>query len=256
LHVPDWIFPLILSPFIGSFAALLIRRLPAGQPIALSRSRCEACGHVLGVWELFPLVSAAVLKMRCRWCHVRIPVAHIVVELACLAIAAWAVLIAPDALSVWLDCLLGWWLLVLAWIDWEHMVLPDVLTLPLILAGLGVTLLQDPADTTEHAAAAVAGYGAFRALEIAYRRLRGREGLGQGDAKLLAAAGAWLGLLPLPTVVFLAALCGLAIAAGMRIAGRIVHRGSAIPFGPPLCAAIWVSWLGFDPILSLTDRLP
>ena len=139
--MPDWLFPLIVSPFIGSFVAVLIRRLPAGQPVALSRSRCEACGHVLGPWELIPLVSAAILKMRCRWCRARIPVAHMVVEFACLAIAAWAVLIAPDTLSIWLDCLLGWTLLALAWIDWEHMVLPDVLTLPLILAGLGATLL-------------------------------------------------------------------------------------------------------------------
>ena len=114
-------------------------------------------------------------------------------EFACLAIAAWAVLIAPDTQSVWLDCLLGWTLLALAWIDWKHMVLPDVLTLPLILAGFGATLLDAPEAISEHAAAAVAGYGAFRAIEIGYRRLRGREGLGQGDAKLLAAAGAWLG---------------------------------------------------------------
>jgi leader peptidase (prepilin peptidase)/N-methyltransferase len=211
---------------------------------------------VLGPRELIPLVSAAILKMRCRWCRARIPVAHTVVEFGCLAIAAWAALTAPDALSVWLDCVLGWTLLALGWIDWEHMLLPDVLTLPLILAGLGATLLVDAAATTEHAAAAVVGYGAFRVIEIAYRRLRGREGLGQGDAKLLAAAGAWLGLMPLPTVVFLAALCGLGIAAGLRIAGQVVHRGSAIPFGPSLCAAIWVTWLGFDPILSLSGRLP
>jgi leader peptidase (prepilin peptidase) / N-methyltransferase len=72
----------------------------------------------------------------------------------------------------------------------------------------------------------------------------------------LAAAGAWLGLMPLPTVVFVAAVCGLGIAAGLRIAGHVVHRGSAIPFGPSLCIAIWVTWLGFDPILSISDKLP
>src|ERR1700681_2248851 len=86
LRVPDWLFPLILSPFIGSFVAVLIGRLPAGQPVALSRSRCEACGHVLGPWELIPLVSAAVLKMRCRWCRVRFASAHVAVEIACLII--------------------------------------------------------------------------------------------------------------------------------------------------------------------------
>ncbi len=253
--MPDWVVPLIVAPFIGSFVALLIYRLPLGQPIALGRSRCEACGHVLGPWELIPLVSAAILRMRCRWCRVRIPVAHVVVELACLAIAAAVVVLESDTLSIWLDCVLGWSLLALAWIDWEHMLLPDVLTLPLILAGLGATLLHEPAAATDHAAAAAAGYIGFRAIEFAYRRLRGRDGLGQGDAKLLAAAGAWLGLMPLPTVIFTAAVCGLVLAAALRIAGHDVHRFAAIPFGPPLCAAIWVTWLGFDPILLLSDLL-
>jgi leader peptidase (prepilin peptidase) / N-methyltransferase len=254
--VPNWVFPLIVAPFIGSFAGVLIRRLPSGKPIVLARSQCEACGHALTPWELIPLVSAAVLGMRCRWCRARIPMAHLAVELACLAIACWVVLVESDTLLVWLDCVLGWSLLTLAWIDWEHMLLPDALTLPLVLAGLGATLLLDPAAIAEHAAAAAVGYGAFRAIEIAYRRLRGRDGLGQGDAKLMAAAGAWLGLILLPIVVFTAAMLGLAIAAGQRIAGQEVHRTTAIPFGPALCAAIWVVRLGFDPIVVLAEWLP
>jgi leader peptidase (prepilin peptidase)/N-methyltransferase len=254
--VPDWLLPLILAPFIGSFAALLIRRLPAGQPVVLARSRCEACGHVLGPFELIPLVSVTMLRGRCRWCGAHIAFTHLAVELACLGIAAWVVLTEPDPLLVWPSCVLGWTLLTLAWIDWEHMVLPDALTLPLIVAGLLATLLSDPTAVTGNAAAAAAGYLAFRAIEIAYRRLRGRDGLGQGDAKLMAAAGAWLGLAPLSMVVFVAAVFGLAIAAGLRIAGQAMHRGSAIPLGPALCAAIWLIWLGFDPVLLLMDRLP
>jgi leader peptidase (prepilin peptidase) / N-methyltransferase len=254
--VPERLFPLILAPFIGSFAALLIRRLPTAQPVVFARSRCEACGTALGPWELIPLVSVVMLGGHCRWCGARISFAHLAVELACLAIAAWAILADADPQAVWLDCLLGWTLLTLAWIDWEHMLLPDVLTLPLILAGLGATTLLDPAATTDHAAAATGGYLAFRTIEILYRRLRGCDGLGQGDAKLMAAAGAWLGLTALPTVAFMAALFGLAIAAGLRIAGHAMHRASAIPLGPALCAAIWAAWLGFDPILLLMDRLP
>jgi len=256
VRVPDWLPPLILAPFIGSFAALLIRRLPAGQPVVLARSQCEACGHVLGPWDLIPLVSVVMLRGHCRWCGVRISITHLAVELACLAIASWVVLIESDPLVVWLDCVLGWTLLTLAWIDWEHMLLPDALTLPLIVAGLGATLLSDPSDVTDHAAGAAAGYLAFRAIEILYRRLRGRDGLGQGDAKLMAAAGAWLGLAPLPMVVFIAAVFGLAIAAGLRIAGQLLHSGTAIPLGPALCAAIWITWLGFDPVLLLLDRVP
>ncbi len=81
-------------------------------------------------------------------------------------------------------------MLALGWIDWDNMVLPDVLTL-LLLLGLVATWILAPASLADHVAAAIAGYPAFRALEICYRRLRGRDGLGQGDAKLLAAAGAY-----------------------------------------------------------------
>jgi leader peptidase (prepilin peptidase)/N-methyltransferase len=253
--MPDWLLPLILSPFIGSFAALLIRRLPAGEPVALARSHCESCGRILSPRELVPLVSFVAFGGRCRWCRARISFTHLAVELACLTIAIWAVLSEPDLLFVWLDCVLGWTLLTLAWIDWDHMLLPDVLTLPLVLAGLGAAWLYDPAALAEHAAAAATGYLAFRAIEITYRRLRGRDGLGQGDAKLMAAGGAWVGPAPLPAVVFTAALFGLALAAGLHVAGRTMHRGSAIPFGPPLCAAIWAVWLGFDPISLLIMRL-
>ncbi|HET7880188.1 MAG TPA: A24 family peptidase [Acetobacteraceae bacterium] len=253
--MPDWVLPLIASPFIGSFAAVLIRRLPREQPIALARSRCEACGHVLGPWEMIPLISAAALSMRCRWCRVRIPLMHLGVELACMGIAVGAILAAPDIRSIWLGCALGWTVLTLAWIDWDHMLLPDVLTLPLILAGLVATLIFDPASVTDHAGAAAVGYAAFRGIDLVYRRLRGHDGLGQGDAKLLAAGGAWLGLAALPVVVFTAAVCGLLLAAGLRIAGHAMHRTAMIPFGPPLCAAIWAVWLGFDPITQVVEWL-
>ena len=253
--MPDWLLPLIVSPFIGSFAAVLIRRLPHERPVAMSRSRCEACGHVLGPWEMVPLVSAVMLCMRCRWCGVRIPLMHLAVELASIAIAVAVTVIAPDTRSIWLGCALGWTTLTLAWIDWDHLLLPDVLTLPLILTGLAVTLLFDPESAADHAAAAGVGYVAFRGIDLAYRRLRGHGGLGQGDAKLLAAAGAWLGLAALPTVVFTAAVCGLLLAAGMRMAGQTMHRAAMIPFGPPLCVAIWAVWLGFAPMTQLAEWL-
>jgi leader peptidase (prepilin peptidase) / N-methyltransferase len=198
-----------------------------------------------------PLLSFAVLGGRCRWCHAPIALAHPLVELACLGIAAWAVLADGDPRLIWLDCILGWTLLALGWIDWEHMVLPDALTLPLILAGLGATWLLDPVALAGHALAAAAGYLSFRAIELAYRRLRGRDGLGEGDAKLLAAAGAWVGLAPLPTVVLTAALAGLAIAAALQLGGRRPDGGSALPFGPALCVALWAVWLGFDPLRLL-----
>jgi leader peptidase (prepilin peptidase)/N-methyltransferase len=91
--------------------------------------------------------------------------------------------------------------------------------------------------------AAVAGYAAFRLLEIGYRALRGRDGLGQGDAKLAAAAGAWAGLAALPLVVFGAALAGLCIGLLARWRGERIGAATALPFGPALALALWVVWL-------------
>jgi leader peptidase (prepilin peptidase)/N-methyltransferase len=245
--MPNWLLPLILAPFIGSLASALVRRLPVGEPIALSHSRHDGSGYASFSWELVP-ISFVPLHARCS----STAFARLATELACIVIAIWCILMDPEIQLAWLGCVLGWTLLILALIDWRYMVLPDILTLPLVVAGLAATVLHDPSAATEHAAAACAGYLSFRAIEIGYRRMRGRDGLGQGDAKLMAAAGAWLGLAALPAVVLTAALVGLATAAASHAR---FHRNSALPFGPALCVAIWVGWLGLDPIAPLMEWL-
>ncbi|HYH17479.1 MAG TPA: A24 family peptidase [Azospirillum sp.] len=160
------------------------------------------------------------------------------------AAAVWAWL----ALPPWLvpaGCVLGWSLLAMSLIDAREHRLPDVLTLPLIPAGLAVTWWEVPDDAVllDHALAAVLGYSAFALLAAGYRRLRGRDGLGLGDAKLLAAAGAWVGLAGLPSVVLLAALSGLAVTLVRGwVTGAAVH-GVPLAFGPYLALAFWVVWL-------------
>ena len=240
--LPSWLAPLLLAPFVGSFLGVIIRRLPRGLPVALARSRCEACGQVLAVRDLVPVVSYAWQGGRCRMCRARIARMHLSVELAATGLALWAAL-AVDALLLWPSCALGWALLALAWIDWDHMRLPDALTLPLLVAGLAVTCWLDPAVAGEHAAAAALGYLALRGLAVAYRALRGREGLGAGDAKLLAAAGAWVGVAALPHVVLGGALLGILHALVLRLRGHAMTRATAVPFGPGLCAALWLVWL-------------
>jgi leader peptidase (prepilin peptidase)/N-methyltransferase len=165
------------------------------------------------------------------------------VEVASIAVVLVAAAIDPDPAALWLDCALGWCLLTLAWIDWQWMRLPDVLTLPLLLAGLGATVLRQPDTVSDHAAAAALAYLALRVLALGYRRLRGREGLGAGDAKLLAAAGAWLGIMSLPWVLLLAAGAGLAAALALVCMGRRIEAGTALPFGPWLALAMWLLWL-------------
>ena len=233
----DWVWPLLSAPFIGSFLDVLIRRLPRGAPVGLVRSACERCGTRIAPRDLLPLVSHAALGGRCRSCGGRIAAQHWQVELAAIAVAGCAALPDPAPGRLWVDCGLGWTLLALAWIDWDSMTLPDVLTLPLIPAGLVATLWLEPELTTGHAIAAALGYAAFAGLAWLYRRFRGREGLGQGDAKLLAALGAWTGLEGLPMVVLGAALAGLAVALVLGLRGRVMDAATPIPFGPCLALA-------------------
>jgi leader peptidase (prepilin peptidase)/N-methyltransferase len=233
---------LLLAPFVGSFLGVLIRRLPEGRPIVRGRSHCEWCGARLTPRDLVPLLSWLVTQGRCRHCRHPLGWFYPGVELAALAIAAIA-LAADGVEQAWLDCLLGWWLLALGWIDARHWLLPDVLALPLLVLGLALAAAFAPADLADHAAAAMLGYLALRAVAWIYQRLRHREGLGQGDAKLFAAAGAWLGIAALPQVILLAALAALLTAAGLALSGRRMRAHSALPFGPFLALASWVLWL-------------
>lgn len=238
-----WLWPLLAAPFVGSFLGVLITRLPTQAPVAFARSACPRCGIRLDAIDLVPLLSFLLLRGRCRHCHAPIGFFHPAIELAATAVALWATLTDAQAERIWVDCGLGWTLLTLAWIDWTEFLLPDVLTLPLLLAGLGLTFAWDPAALTDHGVAAVLAYLSFQGLSHAYRRLRGREGLGGGDAKLIAAAGAWCGLTALPFVVLGSALLGLLAALGLALAGQTVTSTTRIPFGPCIALAFWLIWL-------------
>lgn len=237
----DAIWPVLAAPLVGSFAGVLVRRLPEGRPAAWGRSVCEGCGAVLGAAELAPIVSYAVQRGRCRRCGAPIGRDLLAIELASVAVAVWAILatgIAAGPAEIWANCALGWALLTLAWIDWRHLLLPDVLTLPLTLAGLLAAWLLDPDALGDHAAAAAIGWLLFAAVSAAYVRLRGRDGLGAGDAKLMAAAGAWVGLAGLGPVLLIGAVSGIAVALA-----RTRLRPSAatvVPFGTCLALGMWL----------------
>lgn len=233
----DWLV-LVAAPFAGSTLGVLVRRLPAGRPVALARSACEACGHRLAARDLVPLLSFSMLRGRCRYCGGGIGWFHPAIEGAAVVVAAWAMLAGSS--NLWADCVLGWVLLALAWIDYDHMRLPDALTLPLLLGGLGVAWFDDPELVFEHALAAALGWGLFRGVALAYRAWRGRDGLGAGDAKLLAAAGAWVGLAGLGDVVLLAGVLGLGFALSQIGGGRSFTLTTRVPFGPALALATWI----------------
>jgi leader peptidase (prepilin peptidase) / N-methyltransferase len=233
---------LIAAPAIGSFLGVVIRRLPDGRPIAWARSHCEACGALLTPLDLVPLISWAVARGRCRHCGQPLGWFYPGIELAALLVALTA--LAVDGMPrAALDAALGWWLLALAGIDLRRWLLPDLLTLPLILAGLAAAAVTRLDSLLDCALGTALGYLALRAIAAFYRLVRRREGLGQGDAKLLAASGAWLGASALPQVVLLAAVGALGAAAVLRLGGIRLQLHSAMPFGPFLALATWTIWL-------------
>lgn len=238
-----WLWPLLAAPFVGSFLGVLITRLPGRAPIVIARSACPRCGARLSAVELVPLLSFLFLRGRCRHCRARIGLFHPMVEIGAVAVALWATLADPYPGSIWIGCGLGWTLLTLAWIDWTDFLLPDVLTLPLLLAGLGLTFARDPDALTDRCLAATIGYLSFQGLAFAYRQIRGWDGLGGGDAKLIAAAGAWCGLAALPFVMLGSALLGLLAALGLALAGRTMTSTTRIPFGPCIALAFWLIWM-------------
>lgn len=233
---------LVASPFIGSFLSVLVTRLPSGEDVIVSRSRCRSCQHPLGVPDLVPLVSWALSLGRCRHCDARVEALYPLLEIASVVVVLWAALVVnADALVV--TVIFGWALLALAVMDLRSMFLADALTLPLIPAGLAVCLWMDPDAIWTHVAGVVAGAALLAALSWGYFRLRGREGLGLGDVKLMAAAGAWIGVDGLGTVILWAVMVNALLVAADVVRGRPLSATTQVPLGTGLATGLWLTWL-------------
>jgi leader peptidase (prepilin peptidase)/N-methyltransferase len=171
----------------------------------------------------------------------KIPFAMVIA--ATLLLDIWAALVVPHGLLLAATCALAWALLVLSAVDAAIFRLPDIVTLPLLALGLGVSWLLPDKDLAGHAIGALCGAAAFFLIAEIYRRTRGRDGLGMGDVKLAGVAGAWLGWQALPSMVLLACSAGL-----VWVGIGVIRRGKAvleerIPFGVALCFGIWIVWL-------------
>jgi len=231
-----------LGAVLGSFIATLVIRWPQERSVVKGRSHCDACDAVLGPRDLIPLVSAMLSRGRCRHCGAPIDPRHWQIELAALGIGAVAGLIVPGAAGL-AGAIFGWLLLVLAALDITDFWLPDPLNLLLALAGLATGLMGLDPPLVARVIGGVAGFGGLWLLGLAYRYLRGREGLGGGDPKLLGAIGLWLGWQMLPAVLLLAALTGLALVLAGMLRGRAARLDDRVPFGALLAIAAYPAWL-------------
>lgn len=232
---------LLLGLILGSFCATLILRWPEGRSVRSGRSRCDGCGAVLTVGELVPLWSYAVRRGRCGRCGGRIDPLHPAVELGCAALGLASGLFAPwPAALGWMA--VGWALLTLALLDARHFWLPDAITLPLAVLGLALAPLVTGTGRLDGLIGAAGGAGLLWGIARLYRLTRGRDGLGMGDAKLLAALGAWGGWQALPAILLLASLAGLAWAGAIALRGGKVDGATRLPLGTLLCVAALPGW--------------
>lgn len=213
-------------------------------------SHCPHCNHRIRWYENVPVVSWALLKGRCSGCKAPISKRYPIIELLTALVAglcAWRFGYDP-----WLIFMLygSFTLLALAVIDLDTTLLPDDLTYPLLWAGLLAAVLGiSPVSLSDAVIGAMAGYLALWSLYWVFKLLTGKEGMGYGDFKLLAALGAWLGWQYLPVVVLLSSVVGLVFAVSMMASGS-VKRDQGIPFGPYLAIAGWIALLWGEVIVS------
>tara|TARA_B100000378_G_scaffold203650_1_gene167033 strand:- start:1610 stop:2494 length:885 start_codon:yes stop_codon:yes gene_type:complete len=213
-------------------------------------SHCPHCNHRIRWYENVPVVSWALLKGRCSGCKAAISKRYPIIELLTALVAglcAWRFGYDP-----WLIFMLygSFTLLALAVIDLDTTLLPDDLTYPLLWAGLLAAVLGiSPVSLPDAVIGAMAGYLALWSLYWVFKLLTGKEGMGYGDFKLLAALGAWLGWQYLPVVVLLSSVVGLVFAVSMMASGS-VKRDQGIPFGPYLAIAGWIALLWGEAIVS------
>lgn len=236
-----------MGVLVGGLLGLVSVRLPAGAPIVRGRSRCEGCGRTAASWRLISLLSYAILKGRCAGCGAAIPRRYPMMEAACALIGVWAALSLSSLLAGVLTALMGWQLLLIAVVDGEHFWLPDQLTLPLLATGLLAAALLERVALLDAAIGVGVGFAALWLIGRAYRRLRGREGMGGGDPYLLAAGGAWIGWIGLPSVLLWAATAGLSVVLARVLSSRRVSGEDRMPFGVFLALGVWMTWL-FGPL--------
>lgn len=252
----------ILGLLVGSFLNVVIHRLPLimhsewqqqcheligsevppADTLTLStpRSRCPHCSHAISALENIPVISYLILRGRCRGCQARISLRYPLIEALTgllSAVVAWHFGFSWACLGA---LLLTWALVALTFIDIDEQLLPDSITLPLLWLGLFFNLFGSFADLQSAVIGALAGYLSLWLVFHAFRLVTGKEGMGFGDFKLLAALGAWLGWQFLPVIILLSSLVGAVVGISLVLL-RQHQRSQPIPFGPYLAAAGWLA---------------
>ena len=233
----------ILGMIIGSFLTVCVYRIPKGHSIVTPRSKCPQCEAQIHWYDNIPLVSFLWLRGRCRNCHtsiwLRYPIMELVNGLGYLLMVwrfgiTWPTVIYAGLFSVFL---------VVTWIDWDHKIIPDVITLPGIVIGFVCASLLLPTGWMNSLIGILVGGGVLLMLAWVSPYLFGKEGIGGGDIKFLAMVGAFLGWQQALLTLMVGSVVGAFVGVGL-LAVKILQKNQYIPFGPYLAlgALIAVLW--------------
>lgn len=215
--------------------------------LIVPRSACPSCGHKITAIENIPVVSYLALRGKCRACKTRISPRYPAVEALTGLLTGFVAWHFGVAWAAMFAILYVWALIALTFIDADTTLLPDDITLPLMWLGLLVNLGGGIVDLRSAVIGAVAGYMLLWSVFWAFKLITGKEGMGYGDFKLLAAIGAWLGWQMLPLVILLSAAVGTVVGvAGIVLQGR--EKGAKLPFGPYLAAAGFIALIWGQPL--------
>jgi len=267
----------LLGLLIGSFLNVVIARLPVmmerewqaemaafrGEAVTEAerfnlvtpRSRCPRCEHTISALENIPLLSFLFLRGRCRHCRTAISIRYPLVELLTAVLSAcvaWRFGYGPIMAGA---LVFTWIMIALAFIDFDTQLLPDNLTLPLLWMGLIFNLLTGNVSLENAVIGTVAGYLFLWLVYWLFKLVTGKEGMGYGDFKLLAAIGAWLGWQALPLTVVLASVTGALVGIGLTVSGHH-RRNTPIPFGPFLAIAGLIALLQGEALSTFLPIFP
>lgn len=234
---------------VGSFLNVCIVRIPKGQSLIKPGSHCLSCQQAIVWYDNVPILSFLVLHGRCRQCHVRIlpryPLIEFLNGLGYLAILGkFGLTVSACIYAVFLSTLL-----VVTWIDLDHLIIPDVISLPGIALGFMCSALILPVGWVNSLIGILVGGGILWVLAALSPHLFGKEGLGGGDIKFLAMVGSFLGWQPVLLTLFLASVSGSVIG-GLLLLLKVMKRGHYIPFGPFLASGALVSLFFYRDIID------
>jgi leader peptidase (prepilin peptidase) / N-methyltransferase len=241
----EWVTVVFVGLVLGSFLNVCICRLPLSQSIVTPRSRCLACGHLIRAYDNIPVLSYIFLRGRCRDCGTHISPRYPLVEILSAAFAVmtvarfgfnWTALVIYGLIAAFL---------VLTFIDIDHRILPDAITLPGIPAGLAASFGPGLLAPLESLLGILVGGGSLFLVAWVYQSITKREGMGGGDIKLLAMIGAFVGWKGVMFTIFVASLTGT-LAGMAMIVRRKEGMKFAVPFGPFLAVGA-IAYLFFGP---------